>query len=395
MTLTQPNLLALAKQGNVKAIATLIHRSLEPKGIQVKAAQKERCLYILLESAQVPSQSAFVHFIQQGIEKLELQTIDCVRIYGKQSGAVEPAWSEDIQLQPIYQPVLQSLPSIEAMPMVDFPEQHSVHPLENGASVTSINGATSGTVQSIKAKPKVTVQVNSSAKPPSPSSTETKSLHAQTIEPQNVCPRSHFALSLLVTLLAFPPLGIAALIFGRQVKGKYQQQNYEGAKSASETAKILCIVGICLASPFYLLLGFAVMSWVLIAPSLQQQMNVVQQSEAKSAIVSINRGQQTFFLSQSRFANSLEELELNPQVPNYKYRIVAADATNAIVTATAQKQGLKSYAGIVYFERGQTGFIANTRAAICETQTPSLVSPVAIQIKSNQVQCPPDSALVF
>ncbi len=393
MTLPQPNLLARAKQGNVKAIATLIHRSLEPQGIQVKAAQKERCLYILLEASHALSQQALVHFIQQGIEKLALQTIDCVRIYGKQTGAIEPDWSEDIQLQPIRQYMPQPVPSIEAMPMIDFPEQHSVHALGNGATA---NGAVGSTVQSVKAKPKVTIQVNSFLKSqPSPNGTEAKSRNTPTLDSQIVCPRSHFALSLLVTLLAFPPLGIAALIFGKQVKGKYQQQNYEGAKSASETAKILCVVGICLASPFYLLLGFAVMSWVLIAPSLQQQLNIAQQAEAKSAIVSINRGQQTFFLSQSRFAKSLEELELNPQVTDYKYQIITVDATNAIVTATAQKQGLKSYAGIVYFERGQSGFIANTRAAVCETQAPSLVSPAVIQVKSNQVQCPPDSALVF
>ena len=50
---TQPNLLELAKQGNPKAIATLMNRQLQPKSITAKAALKEGCLQIMLESAQL------------------------------------------------------------------------------------------------------------------------------------------------------------------------------------------------------------------------------------------------------------------------------------------------------------------------------------------------------
>ncbi len=68
---TQENLLELAKQGNSKAIATLINRQLQPKGITVKANFKDRCLQIVLESAQIPDQEALVVFIRKGITSLE------------------------------------------------------------------------------------------------------------------------------------------------------------------------------------------------------------------------------------------------------------------------------------------------------------------------------------
>jgi len=49
----------LAQQGNVEALVALMNRSLQPKGITVvKAAFKDGCLQILLESAQVPEQQA-------------------------------------------------------------------------------------------------------------------------------------------------------------------------------------------------------------------------------------------------------------------------------------------------------------------------------------------------
>ncbi|HEY9698334.1 MAG TPA: type IV pilin-like G/H family protein [Trichocoleus sp.] len=382
MTLQQPNLLVLAKQGNVKAIATLIQHQLEPQGIQVKAALKEHCLYILLEAAQPLSQLSLVHLIQQGIQKLGLETIDQVRIYGKQTGAEQPAWSEEIRLAPH---------TIKGMPSVSEP--YSV--VSTGSSVSDRTAPSPASKpKTSRIIPKVTVY-SSEKSQSSPRKAAPTLLNDEAIEPPTLCPRSHFVLSLLVTFLAFPPLGIAALIFAKQVKERYQQHDYEGAKSASETAKILSIVGICFASPFYLLLGFLLMSWALIAPSLQYQANLTQQIEAKSAIVAVNRGQQTFFVSQARFATSLPELELNPQSLNYQYRIVTADASNAIVTATPKQQGLKSYAGIVYFEPGKTGLVVNTRAAICETQQPSLVAPVAIEIKENQVKCPPGSVLSF
>jgi uncharacterized protein (DUF697 family) len=97
-TTTQPNLLELAKQGNAQAIATLMNRQLQTKGITAKAALKEECLQIILESAQVPNQQALVVFIRKGITNLGAEPIKKVKVYGRQIGEEFPAWNEEFSV---------------------------------------------------------------------------------------------------------------------------------------------------------------------------------------------------------------------------------------------------------------------------------------------------------
>jgi len=63
--MTQLNILELAKQRDAKAIAALMNRQLQPKGITAKATLKDGCLQIILESDQVPDQQALVAFVRK------------------------------------------------------------------------------------------------------------------------------------------------------------------------------------------------------------------------------------------------------------------------------------------------------------------------------------------
>lgn len=92
------NLLELAKQGDVKAIAALLNRFLKPKGISVKVHLKDGCLQLMLESAQVPNKQALVGFIYKEITKLEATSIQKVKIYWRQTGQDFPAWIEALEL---------------------------------------------------------------------------------------------------------------------------------------------------------------------------------------------------------------------------------------------------------------------------------------------------------
>ena len=96
--MTQPNLLELAKQGNPKAIAALINRQLQPKGITAKAEMKNGCLQIMLESAQVPKEQAIVAFVRKGMMGLGASSIKKVRVYGRQLGEEFPAWTQEFTL---------------------------------------------------------------------------------------------------------------------------------------------------------------------------------------------------------------------------------------------------------------------------------------------------------
>lgn len=107
--MTQPNLLKLAKQGNPKAIAALINRSLQPKGITGKVYREENgCLRVILESSQVPPKS-LVRIIRKGLISLEIESIQRVNIYGRQLAQEIPDWHEECELVTPTHPTLSQV----------------------------------------------------------------------------------------------------------------------------------------------------------------------------------------------------------------------------------------------------------------------------------------------
>ncbi|NER36334.1 MAG: hypothetical protein F6J93_20525 [Oscillatoria sp. SIO1A7] len=96
--MTKTDILELAKQGYPKAIATLINRSLEPKGISAKVALSDGCLQVLLEADKVPNQKVLANFIYQGTLELGAESIQSVKVYGRSLGKSKPAWSEQFDL---------------------------------------------------------------------------------------------------------------------------------------------------------------------------------------------------------------------------------------------------------------------------------------------------------
>ncbi|MEH2162468.1 MAG: hypothetical protein V7K38_15850 [Nostoc sp.] len=96
--MTQPNILELAKQGDVDAIASLMNRHLHPKGIAAKVAFKDACLEVTLESYRVPNQQILVAFIRKGLTALGAVSVESVKVYGQQTGKKFPAWSKEFNL---------------------------------------------------------------------------------------------------------------------------------------------------------------------------------------------------------------------------------------------------------------------------------------------------------
>jgi hypothetical protein len=97
--MAEPNMLKLAKQGNPKAIAAMINRSLRAKHIIVKVNRKDDCLQVLVESAQIPNQKTMVSFIRQGLTKLGVETIKTVQVYGRQKGQDSFAWNQSFEIE--------------------------------------------------------------------------------------------------------------------------------------------------------------------------------------------------------------------------------------------------------------------------------------------------------
>ncbi|MEH1941540.1 MAG: type IV pilin-like G/H family protein [Nostoc sp.] len=122
-----------------------------------------------------------------------------------------------------------------------------------------------------------------------------------------------------------------------------------------------------------------------------EQVTKAKQSEAKSYIGAINRAQQVFYLENSKFASTLNELELDicSQTENYEYKIIVVDQTKSVVTATAKSDGLKSYIGVVFQENIKGD--ETTIATACETVNPSRIPPEMPRLVGSKIQCAPGS----
>ncbi|MBW4521183.1 MAG: ankyrin repeat domain-containing protein [Scytolyngbya sp. HA4215-MV1] len=91
-----------AKRGEVGAISYLLNRSLKPKGMNARVALEQDCLHITLASEQIPSTS-WSTVIHRGLLKLDIASIDRVKLSGRQTGVDTPAWIQEFNLQPSIQ----------------------------------------------------------------------------------------------------------------------------------------------------------------------------------------------------------------------------------------------------------------------------------------------------
>lgn len=108
MTHEKPTILEAAKQGNPAAIAALMNRQLQAKGITAKAALKDECLRVLLEAEQAPDEKELTGFIRRGMEGLKAVSICKVIVFGKQLKEDVPIWSQEFELSfepQVYHPV--------------------------------------------------------------------------------------------------------------------------------------------------------------------------------------------------------------------------------------------------------------------------------------------------
>jgi len=98
--MTQSHLIEQAKGGDPQAIATLMNRSLQPKGILARVSREGQRLMIQLEAEQVPNRDALMTFVQNGLTNLHINNISTVEVTGQQSGLGETAWVQEWQLDP-------------------------------------------------------------------------------------------------------------------------------------------------------------------------------------------------------------------------------------------------------------------------------------------------------
>lgn len=96
--MSQPNLVALAQQGDPRAIAALVNRHFQPQGIQGRVTVKAGNLHLLLESDTVPDRTTQLAEIARLFREHEIHAFETVMVYGRQQGAKQPAWQDTVDL---------------------------------------------------------------------------------------------------------------------------------------------------------------------------------------------------------------------------------------------------------------------------------------------------------
>ncbi|MCD8487123.1 MAG: hypothetical protein LRZ84_10425 [Desertifilum sp.] len=111
----QPNLLESAKQGNPKAIATLLSHTCNTKGVHISVTRHSEKLNITLRLDKPLDQQILVSMIHQDLIKLKIRSIKFVKIKGvsRESNAV--LWSQNIEI-PANSPVSKDNYCVEKLP---------------------------------------------------------------------------------------------------------------------------------------------------------------------------------------------------------------------------------------------------------------------------------------
>jgi len=116
------------------------------------------------------------------------------------------------------------------------------------------------------------------------------------------------------------------------------------------------------------------------------QPNRARQSEAKTYVGTLNRGQQAHFTEKNRFAPKIEELGIgiNTYTDNYSYGVIVLDPKRSTQTiGIARRDGLKSYTGGVFLALVAKTNDVTSLAILCESNQPSTAMPPSPKISGN------------
>jgi hypothetical protein len=97
--MTDSNVLQRAREGNPDAIAVLMNHSLKSKGMHAMVQRAGDRLLVNLETATPPDQALLTKFVNQGVQSLQLETIDTVIVAGRMKGSDRPAWTSTLHLK--------------------------------------------------------------------------------------------------------------------------------------------------------------------------------------------------------------------------------------------------------------------------------------------------------
>jgi voltage-gated potassium channel Kch len=121
-------------QKELQEITVLMHRLLQPQGIEVRTEQEGECLYVLLEAERVPQRDTMVALVKLSIDSLPNPFASRVRVYGRRIGNIFTDWMCEMVRVPAFPKSelvpealprgQQEFPTIASTPTVDGSINH-------------------------------------------------------------------------------------------------------------------------------------------------------------------------------------------------------------------------------------------------------------------------------
>ncbi|HEY9880399.1 MAG TPA: type IV pilin-like G/H family protein [Leptolyngbyaceae cyanobacterium] len=133
-------------------------------------------------------------------------------------------------------------------------------------------------------------------------------------------------------------------------------------------------------------------------PSFLNQASNAKQSEARTYVGSMLRGQQAYFIEKGAFTTSIDQLGLgiSSDTENYTYEIVPGeDSSSVFVYATPKDSSLRGFAGAVYAVSDASNEVM-TYTGLCQGddlgKLPSIPPALDTDMAEPEVVCPPGSS---
>ena len=130
-------------------------------------------------------------------------------------------------------------------------------------------------------------------------------------------------------------------------------------------------------------------------PSFLNQAKKARQSEAKTYVGSMNRGQQAFYTENDAFSTSVDAMGVGvaTQTANYLYTALTGGTTGVTIFAANYSNsanggsGLKNYGGVVSLRTAGANSEVTSQAFMCETLAVDVSGATAISTVSTSTAC--------
>lgn len=412
------------QRGNPEAITAIINRSLQKKGITASVDLDHGDLHVMLDAKQVPPEAA-ADFIFKGVQKLNIEPAYDVHVYGRRVGEPFATWCHDYELKArpfalVNSSVRQrsqtssesgltirlsgvdseeiNLDVVQLMgfvgiaitilgifsPILTAPVVGTVNYFKNGAEEAIILIILTALSTFLLARKHYSWLYGSSVWALFLVGgtfwyyqSLISDLKASTDRELAGNPFRGLAdMAMAATGLSwgwfFLFLGTGLVVIAAYLRKRRLDRQ---ALLALATPPLAAVIITMLSIPYY----------AITSPG---QANKARESEAKTYIGSINRGQQAFRLENDSFAETIDEIGIGipTESDHYQYEITTSDNDMVAATAKAKTGGIRSFIGAVFIVDDDEGY-TTTKAIWCQSNRPSKLAPSLPSVEDGEPKC--------